>query len=489
MKNNKRVLQILLVALAAFYFFASTLPKHADYWAITNMSMAFAVDPLHYMALVKVDYPPTFYALQGTWLKFGALLFHYNLVADYNLTNSTFYSYYSTSLGLFPLWGMIPILTALFALVGVSYKVLKNNWLSLLCFGPITFVTVVLMGQVDVFCALFIFVSLILMQKALHAQKYFSLLLLAYLGLGISMQFKTYGGLLLPAYLIFTLALAKDKKLDLAKSFFTLLACCATFLVAVWIVWLPYLGWFNAIILHGESKWLLQYPSPLVQTVALIWVKGVAPIWPIGYAFILCYMAVRVLGNSKRALQDDRYFVFYNFAIVAWFFIAVFTDPQWWMFLVPVALLALDNFQNKNGVLFCVIILAIYLLYPLYWWNWESALIGHSSPAISWNLFVWVFTILAGALLFWVLALKRELEMLERNRLRVENTNENYENCLCYAERCPTYNRSSLTGGLFCARGGSEITPEKRGCVCPSCPVWAECKLNGVFFCVYGVAQ
>jgi hypothetical protein len=79
--------------------------------------------------------------------------------------------------------------------------------------------------------------------------------------------------------------------------------------------------------------------------------------------------------------------------------------------------------------------------------------------------------------------------MLKRNRPRVENTNENYAKCLCYTERCPTYNRSSLNGGLFCARGRSDETLEKKGCVCPSCPVWAECKLNGVFFCVYGAAQ
>ena len=194
---------------------------------------------------------------------------------------------------------MIPILAALFLLVGASYAVLKNKWLSLLCFGPITFISVVFMGQIDVFPALFIFISLILMQRALKAEKYFSLLLFAYLTLGISMQFKTYGGLLLPAYLIYTLALAKDKKLDLTKSFFTSLMCFATFLFAALIVWVPYPGWFSPILLHGESNFLWTQPSLLFQV----------PIWVIGYAFILCYMAVRVLGNPKRALQDNRYFV------------------------------------------------------------------------------------------------------------------------------------------------------------------------------------
>lgn len=409
---------MLLVALGVFYFFASALPKHGDYWAITTVSMAFAVDPLHFMAEVggvnAVGFPPTFYALQGTWLKFGSYLFHYNLAIN-DLANSTLRPYMYSSLGIFPFCGMLPLLMALFLLVGASYAALKNKWLSLVCFGPITFVSVAFMGQTDVFCVLFIFISLILMQKALNAEKYFSLLLLAYLGLGISTQFKTYGGLLLPAYLIFTLALAKDKKLDLARSFFTLLTCFATVLVAALIVWVPYPGWFNAIMLQGESNWLLQLPSSLVKTVAPISVEGYAPIWVIGYAFILCYMAVRVLGNPKRALGDNRYFVFYSFTIVAWFLIAVFTHPQWWMFLIPVALLALDNFHNKNGVLFCVTILAIYLLYPLYWFDYSILFVSyHSDVWFGWNqLLVLVLSILALFLFFWVLELKRELRNAE----------------------------------------------------------------------------
>jgi hypothetical protein len=259
------------------------------------------------------------------------------------------------------------------------------------------------MGQIDVVSVLFIFISLILMQKALKAEKYFSLLLLAYLGLGVSMQFKTYGGLLLPAYVIYTLALTKDKKLDLTKSFFMFVTCLATFLVAALIVWVPYPGWFSAIILHGKSNSLFQLPSLLFHV----------PIWIIGYAIIVCYMAVRVLENPKRALQDDRYFVYCNFAIVAWFFIAVFTHPQWWMFLTPVALLALDKFQNKNGILFYVAISTIYLFYPTYW-DWDSLLLSYHLPVLAPVVATYAFVILAALLLFWILELKRELDSLER---------------------------------------------------------------------------
>ncbi len=70
----------------------------------------------------------------------------------------------------------------------------------------------------------------------------------------------------------------------------------------------------------------------------------------------------------------------------------------------------------------------------------------------------------------------------------VSDTGENYAKCLCYTTRCPTYNKSKLSGGLFCARGKSERTPEKKGCICFMCPVWEEHKLNAVFFCSHGAA-
>jgi hypothetical protein len=387
-------------------FFAGALAKFGDYWIITNISTAFAVDPLHFMADVHgITFPPTFYALQGAWLWLGSHLFHYNLTINYKVTiytfNSSAPSLIQASPGVFPLWGMIPILAALFLFVGIAYKELRNKWLALICFGPITFVSVIIWGQIDVVCVLFIFVSMILLQKALKAEKYFSWLLLGYLALGVSMQFKTYGGLLLPVYIIYTLALVRTRKVDTPKSLLTLGSCLATFLVATFIVWLPYLGWFSAIVLHGESGWLLQKPSPLFQV----------PIWLLGYAFILCYSAVRVIRKPLMSLRDSRYFAFDTFAIVAWFFIAVFTQPQWWVFLVPPALLVLDSFRSRYGLVFCIPILFTYLFYPMQWPALVAAFASYHIPAlhITGLWFGSVFTVLAGLLLFWVFALKKEL--------------------------------------------------------------------------------
>ena len=396
------MLKTLLLLLGAFYLIAGALRKHSDYWIITNMSTAFAVDPLHFMADVKgVAYPPTFFALQGAWLWLGSHLFHYNLTINYNLSVATANSYIPPPPGIFPFWGMIPVLAALLLFVGIAYKELRNKWLALICFGPITFVAVIIMGQIDVVCVLFIFVSMILLQRTLKAERYFSLLLLGYVALGVSMQFKTYGGLLLPVYAIYTLALVRTRKVDTPKSLLTLASCLAAFLVATFIVWLPYPGWFSTIMLHGESNWLLQNPSPLFQV----------PIWLPGYVIILCSTAVRVFRKPLTSLRDDRYFVFDNFAIVAWFFIAVQTQPQWWVFLLPPALLVLDSFRSKYGLVFCILILFTYLFYPMHWSELVRVFASYHIPAlmITGLWFGWVFTVLAGLLLFWVFALSKEL--------------------------------------------------------------------------------
>jgi hypothetical protein len=399
--------------LGAFYLIAGALPKHGDYWIITNISMAFAVDPLHFFAGVQgVAFPPTFYALQGAWLWLGSNLFHYQLAFSRNLSTSTVSSYTLPDPGILPLWGMIPILAALFLLVGIAYKELRNKWLALICFGPITFVSAIMMGQIDVVCVFFIFVSLILLQRALKAERYVSLLLLGYLALGVSTQFKTYGGLLLPVYAIYTLALLRTRQLDISKSLLTLGSCLAAFLVATFIVWLPYLGWFSAIMLHGESNFLLSYSSPLFQV----------SVWLPGYVAILCYMAVRVFRKPLTSICDDRYFVFDNFVIVAWFFIAVQTWPQWWVFLLPPALLVLDNFRTKYGLVFCILILITYLFIAMRDMFTSTSGLARVAffagyriplyiPALlsTGRWFEWLFTVLAGLLLFWVFALSKEL--------------------------------------------------------------------------------
>ncbi len=392
------LLKALLLVLGGLYVLGGALPKHWDYWVIRNIAFAFAIDPANFLSAKDVAYPPTFFILQGAWLALGSLLFHYPLVT----VPRVFHSFGPIDLGIFPFWGMIPVLTALFLFTGIAYKTLQNKWLALICFGPITFVSVVMFGQIDVVAALFIFTSMVLLQRALRAEKYVSLLLLSYLTLGVSMQFKTFGGLLLPIYVIYTTALVRTRRQDtLTSSLPVLGSCVATFLAATFVVWLPYLGWFSPIMLHGKSMWLVQKPSLLFQV----------PIWLPGYALILGYAAVRVFRHPLTALYDGRYFALDAFAIVAWFFIAVFTHLQWWIFIVPGALVVLDSFRSKSAVLFCVSALVVYFFYAMFWPGMVVGFISYGIPAVmdTAQWFQWAFILLAGLLLFWVVVLVMEL--------------------------------------------------------------------------------
>lgn len=397
------VLKALLLVLGGFYVLGGALPKHWDYWVNRNISFAFAIDPVHFFSeATDIAYPPTFFALQGAWLSLGSYLFHYPLVTIHRVTHS----FGPMSLGIFPFWGMIPVLTALFLFTVIAYKELQNKWLALICFGPITFVSVIMFGQIDVFVVLFVFISMILLQRALRAEKYVSLLLLSYLALGISMQFKTYGGLLIPIYAIYTMALIRLKRQSTLKSSLLILgACFATLIVATFVVWLPYPGWFSAIMLHGKSNWLVQLPSRLFQ--APIWL----PIWLPGYVLIVGYVAARVFRNPITALHDRRYFAFDAFAIIAWFFIAVFTHLQWWIFLIPGALLVLDSFRSKSAPLLCVSILVVYFFYAMFWPGMAVGFTSYGIPTVMSSIqwCQWAFTLLAGLMLFWIIVLAKEL--------------------------------------------------------------------------------
>lgn len=60
----------------------------------------------------------------------------------------------------------------------------------------------------------------------------------------------------------------------------------------------------------------------------------------------------------------------------------------------------------------------------------------------------------------------------------VPDTKENMEKCICMD--CPTYSScmSDKKEGLFCAKGKSGCTVEKKECICESCPIDKEYNLT-----------
>ena len=73
---------------------------------------------------------------------------------------------------------------------------------------------------------------------------------------------------------------------------------------------------------------------------------------------------------------------------------------------------------------------------------------------------------------------------------KVENTPENFKICMQgNCNNCPSYPKIEKEGeGLYCARGASTTTIEKRGCNCPECPVWVNNGLTGMYYCIKGRA-
>ena len=98
------------------------------------------------------------------------------------------------------------------------------------------------------------------------------------------------------------------------------------------------------VVHHDNPPWsvelfIYEFPSPLFQV----------PIWLLGYVFILSYMAARVLRKPLVSLRDDKVFRVLQLCYRRLVRHSSLHASKWWMFLIRVALLALDNFRNKNG--------------------------------------------------------------------------------------------------------------------------------------------
>ena len=67
---------------------------------------------------------------------------------------------------------------------------------------------------------------------------------------------------------------------------------------------------------------------------------------------------------------------------------------------------------------------------------------------------------------------------------KVEGTGENLDICMQgNCSTCPSYPRAPAEG-LYCARGPSKLSIEKKGCNCPECPVWEKNGLSSMYYCV-----
>jgi len=415
--SNTRILKALLVSAGLFYLLLSIYPKHEDFYLIAFISSAFDLHGSSFIDYVvpeythTIEYTPTYFILQGAWLKIGSLLLSFDLnsfILDrQNHLNPWMPGTPVPLAGTF--WGMLPNLACLFLLVALSYYALKDKWLALLGFGSFTLVSVIVMGQIDIVPVLLIFVSMVLLLKASGHRHCLSLVLLSFLALGASLQFKTYGGILLPVYCLYTLSLLTKRNVSPPKAITAVAALAITAASMYFVPWIPFWKWLGYTISVSESQWLFNLQlSP----------TGLAPyhtisIWLIGYGIIL-YAYFRDLNKTQNTTSPKR-LIYYCFAVTAWFFIAVNSQSQWWILLLPPILLVLDNFRSKLNYAFCIALMTLYLFYPMVFTGWVVTTLGHYIPAFP--IRDTYSTILIGALILvlgiWAMELRDELKKIE----------------------------------------------------------------------------
>lgn len=426
-KLDLTILTGLIAIFTSIYLILSYLPKHGDFFSIMGMSSSFTQHGLGFIDAIngRTDYPPTFFMIQGTWLKLGTILFNLDL-NNYMATN---YQNGTVYLTFIQLWAMIPYIVCLIALVAIMYRSLKNKWLVLLCFGSFTFVSVIIMGQIDIFLTLCISLSIIFLLKTCNNDNYKINFILSFLLLGISVQFKTFGILLFPVYVIFSYAVYITKRVDFVHVIYDYITYVVVFVVSAYIIWLPFIKWFVPIYLSGtsgENRFLfairlMSYNLPPVHTLS---------IWQIGY-FLLLYIFFNMVRNDYRKIyRDPKYPVFFIFATLAWFFIAVYNHPQWWIILLPVILLALDNFKSKINYLFAFGIMSLFIFYPMLWTNNIDIYMRTYLPVINFSdeNSIILTNLIISILVLWILELYLEISGRPENHANDISDTNNHNN-------------------------------------------------------------
>lgn len=401
-KIKKNCLSLILVALGAVYLYLAAMPKHGDFWTIYNWSATFTQDPLHYMDILLSAnmiqiYPPTFNAIQAAWIMIGAHIF------NYKIGTFTFTAHPS----IFPLWGMIPTLVILLLFAVVSYITLKNKWLTLICFGTFSFVSVIVMGQIDIWYAFFVYISIIFMLKSFDSERYILYISLAFLSLGISLTFKTFGGLLFPVYILFMFNILKKKNVKYTNIFYLLILFTGIFIVAALAIWIPYAKWFIPVSAEGESSWLLNLQIAPIGMPSV----HIISIWLLGYILILYGILHDSFKNNTFHVLTQKSLIFYCFTTIAWLFIAVYNHPQWWALLLPFILLLLDNFKSKLNYLFVLILMSMFIFYPMLWVNNVDLILPYYIPVIPVNqqYMIGIATMLISVLVVCIINLRYEL--------------------------------------------------------------------------------
>lgn len=264
-----------------------------------------------------------------------------------------------------------------------------------------TFVSVIVMGQVDIFSVFFLYLALISSLKGYKMGKS-NFHILSFIFLGISTWFKPYTLMLTPFLLFFELSSTQNlrKKFGLAIGSTVILFSIFMF---PWVFYWSELErtFLSHSVITSESVWILkmQIVSPVKQTHAV-------SIWLFGYLYLV-YSAFRsfIDGTFKEST-----FRFYVFATVCWFFATSYTHPQWHLFLIPPMAIILDRFPTRLNFCLVIVYQIIFYIYSMRYSTWEILKYYLPSTLIAGDVSVIICTMLSFLLIIWILETKKYIK-------------------------------------------------------------------------------
>ena len=398
--EDRTYLKLILGALFLFYCYLSILPKHWDFYSLSSIAQLIAKGHFNIYEINKNNlggmYPPLFYFIEGVWIKLGSILNIYNLDNMPNIDGQYVNPFIQ-------FWCMVPYLLILLACALISYRTLKNKWLSILWFGTITFISLNIMGQCDIFASFFILISVTITIKSFYSEKYVLYLYLGLASLGVSTLVKPYGFLLFPLYILIAIKSidqrVMDKKLKI-KIYSVLLILVSSILVSPMLI---YGKWVSGIA-SGGSSWAFNlqtfgvYPFPVIS------------IGLLGYCIIIYVMTKRLLKISSPR-EYTNFFVFFGMLDLSWFFISVSAYPQWWAILVPFIIAVLDNFDRVSNYIFALLIYNSFLFYSMRYGGLSKFLSEYILVVpIDGNNSIILVTLITATLVIWTIELRQEVE-------------------------------------------------------------------------------
>lgn len=387
-KNN--IYNVLIVIILVVYILSGMYPKHNDFWIMNYVAKSFAIGNYDFYSDILstqklpnsfVAYPPIWYIVQGLYIKILSVIFSYDLHNWQQVMVQTTFM---------PLFGILPNIIIFFVgglFISKTYPGKKELLIYYLA-SPLAFISIEVMGQIDVYPAFFTLIALYFAKKSFDTNKQLWKIM-SVLSLGIGGQFKLYPLLLLLPVAIFL----SDKK------FVHMLEYTFLGMIVSFIPWIGYVKWFKFIVIDGESSFLFN-----LQLVSINTPYHNISIWLVGYCVMLWAIFKYVNSNFRNLVG-------LIFIEISWFFITVYTHPQWWIWLAPISIFVLAEFRNRIFIFFYIILNSLYVLYPMMWINNVDIILREYVPIIPiiGAMSIILVSAIISLLLIWSLELFSEI--------------------------------------------------------------------------------